>query len=85
LGQPQFHCGKPPPAADPSTRINTIASVGARHAIRHPAPRLIEALNAVEVFLVRPDLGVHLDFDEARRFPAHEKPLPRWGYVSSGL
>jgi hypothetical protein len=23
LGQLQFHCGKPPPAADPSTRIFT--------------------------------------------------------------
>ena len=26
FGQPQFHCGKPPPAAEPSTRMRTMKS-----------------------------------------------------------
>ena len=29
-GQPQFHCGEPPPAAEPSTRSHTPISLSAR-------------------------------------------------------
>ena len=36
LGQPQFHCGNPPPAAEPSTRISIVASPRATR----PFPRL---------------------------------------------
>src|ERR1700733_14381906 len=58
LGHPQFHCGKPPPAAEP----RTLTSTGYREA--RPS-------DAVEVFLVGTNLSAHVDLYEGRRNPAH--------------
>src|SRR5882672_2172024 len=67
LAQPQFHCGEPPPAAEPSTR-------------RCKLDRLLVALGldlrprwhvtaTAKVLLVRTDLGVHRHFREAGLLP----------------
>src|SRR5689334_12315176 len=40
-GQPQFHCGEPPPAAEPSTRSHILAPLSCRtggRRTRGPAP-----------------------------------------------
>src|SRR5206468_8311031 len=74
LGQPQFHWGNPPPAAEPRTRMRISAaetpnpSVGAWPARRVGSQAALEAvvLLAVEIVLVRVDLSVHLHFDESR-------------------
>src|SRR5215467_11751109 len=84
FGQPQFHCGKPPPAAEPRTRMSTLYPPEKRQpparlaAERGAVPcrldgRALEAvvLLPVEVILVGVDLRVHLDLDEIRRFPGH--------------
>src|SRR3954453_17553257 len=43
VGQRQFHCGNPPPAAEPSTRTRTVPMIESNHALRscaaHAAPR----------------------------------------------
>src|SRR6266849_9916023 len=74
LGHPQFHCGKPPPAAEPKTRTRK----SGLHETRQPCfglsgPkqgllsefRVQRRLDAVAVvFLIPADLGVQADFDE---------------------
>src|SRR5262245_37890972 len=57
FGQPQFHCGNPPPAAAPST----LTCIGLDTAVAV----------SVEIVLVGVDLGVHLHFNELRCLPRH--------------
>src|SRR5688572_7476902 len=79
FGHPQFHCGKPPPAAEPKTRTcirraSYFRRSGGRNAARVAptgARRSDAFVAVVEVFLVRADLGVHFDFDEGGHFPGH--------------
>src|SRR4051812_27324565 len=63
LAQPQSHCGKPPPAADPSTRRYKLARLLVALRLRDDrrARRLVAAA-AAEILLVRADLGVHGHF-----------------------
>lgn len=63
--QPQFHCGKPPPAAEPSTRTNK------RHAFPYRQLDRCANSDAVEIFLVGPDFGIHFNLDERRELPNH--------------
>src|SRR6056297_623085 len=70
LGQPQFHCGRPPPAAAPSMR--------ARKVMSSRAPSFSEQYFAV-VFEFR---AVHVDFHAAFDFaergfgPCHDRGPP---------
>src|SRR5215510_9291905 len=80
FAQPQFHCGNPPPAAEPRTRMRTIypprrdsppAGVHRRGGLQEMS-RAIEleavVLLPLEIVLVGVDLGVHLDLQEFWRF-----------------
>src|SRR6185436_8632806 len=66
LPQPQFHWGKPPPAAEPRTRNRTrgaqllgvVASLGSGGLVA-----------AAVVTLVAADLGAHVDLFESGSFP----------------
>jgi hypothetical protein len=75
FAHPQFHCGKPPPAADPRTRtckarvpqrsVTTAAGLATRTFWRFPRS------DPVEIVLVGTNLGAHVDLDEGRGNPAH--------------
>src|SRR6478609_11956643 len=74
FGQPQFHCGKPPPAAEPKTRINTFllptaAALHTRVKARAKQARRCNGRRSqtVVVFsLIGTNLGAHVDLFEAR-------------------
>jgi hypothetical protein len=98
LKQPQFHCGKPPPAAEPRTRICKRDSLrplqggaaahrrvprGARRAARCCALRA--PLDAVEVVLIGTNLGAHIDLDESRSLPVHSTTSAALGPAAQGL
>ena len=85
LAQPQFHCGKPPPAAEPRTRIFTTAALvcgrtSASVTIGFARPRSAatgsRGSRSREVALIATDFRAHVDLDEGRGFPLH-------GYVLS--
>ena len=65
--QPQFHCGKPPPAAEPSTRT--------RISLRRGRARDRILPIAAVVWLVGADLGVHVDLRSASGSPRHRSLL----------
>src|SRR6478736_102943 len=84
FGQPQFHCGKPPPAAEPKTRINTMVLPAAarRHTRNDASVKQVRRCNGqrcsqtVVVFsLIGTNLCAHVDLFEARRFPVHDRGL----------
>src|SRR5436190_12169964 len=68
LAQPQFHCGEPPPAAEPSTRRCNLARllVVLGLDLRRRGRRIAAT---AKVLLVRADLGVHGHFGEVRLLP----------------
>src|SRR5207249_4765748 len=77
LEQAQFHCGQPPPAADPSTRMSI--SPRALYDRRSPDVALMlrrrSALSGLgEPIEVGLGLGIHLDLFEGGRRPAHGAP-----------
>src|SRR6478735_12563159 len=84
FGQPQFYCGKPPPAAEPKTRINTMVLLAAarRHTRNDASVKQMRRCNGqrcsqtVVVFsLIGTNLCAHVDLFEARRFPVHQSCL----------
>ena len=76
LAQPQFHCGKPPPAAEPSTRTRNwrrrlvAGSVSGRRRLG-PRRRGTPGVAIAEVALIPADFRAHVDLDEGRGFPFH--------------
>src|SRR3954470_7406805 len=64
LAQPQFHCGEPPPAAEPSTRKYKLLRLLVVDLLSR---RRVSA--SAKVLLVRADLGVHRHFGEAGLLP----------------
>src|SRR3954462_9238714 len=79
LGQPQFHCGKPPPAAEPKTRINTFLLRAAAllvhvhvHASKGRCNERRCSQPVVVFSLIGSNLCAHVDLFEARRFPVHD-------------
>ena len=71
LRQLQFHCGKPPPAADPSTRISTGVGKWRAEAPGHPG-RYKSAVGRVGR-----DLEPKSPLDRQRCFPLHGLPPHR--------
>jgi hypothetical protein len=80
LRQLQFHCGKPPPAAEPSTRIFTAAlgRVGSgprserAYGARRPGSQPMLSLAVRDVHR---DFHAEAEISRSRRFPAHS-PAP---------
>src|SRR5262245_47843238 len=72
LGQAQFHCGRPPPAADPRTRIlmSSPAAVATfvEGALFGPRRAFVAA---VEVVLVTANLRVHPQLGECGSLVLH--------------
>src|SRR5207244_12069586 len=70
----QFHCGNPPPAAEPRTR--TITSSGERDVASgcRRRPRQLPVLPVVEV---GSDLGTEVDELKLRPNPRHTRPPSR--------
>src|SRR6478736_7299085 len=91
FGQPQFHCGKPPPAAEPKTRINTflLPPAAALHTSESAQAKQKRRCNGrrsqtVVVFsLIGTNLCAHVDLFEARRFPVHDRCLSGGGHSAS--
>src|SRR5215467_5863285 len=77
FAQPQFHCGEPPPAAEPSTRRCKLARfLVARLGLLPRCGGYVAA--AAEILLVRADLGVHGHIGEVRLLPRrHIEPPVR--------
>src|SRR6478735_2641603 len=77
FGQPQFHCGKPPPAAEPKTRMNTFllpaAEASPASERQRPCDERLYSETVVVFSLVRTNLCAHVDLFEARRFPVHDR------------
>jgi len=82
LLQPQFHCGNPPPAAEPKTRMRTTGPSDTAHFLSAPQPMeraiglvgdsILDAFSVVAIEVVHVvDFGVHSDFDEIWSFPCH--------------
>src|SRR5262245_50234338 len=67
MAQRQFHCGKPPPAADPSTTTFMIAA-----SFRPQMAAYQSNLDLGRDIVV--DLEADADFANNRLWPAHKKP-----------
>src|ERR1700731_1185542 len=83
LRQLQFHCGNPPPAAEPSTRIFTVALGRAgsqaprRTGLRSPAARL-PALESSAIRDVHRDFHAEAEISRSWCFPAHSLGSCSW-------
>src|SRR6056297_2713049 len=71
LRQPQFHCGRPPPAAAPSMRARKVIVV-ARALVSEQYFAVVFEFRAVHV-----DFHAALDFAERGFGPCHDRGPPR--------